>query len=186
MPGGLLLKQAARAVRSGGVIAYPTEAVFGLGCDPNNETAVRRILALKRRPQKKGLILIASDFKQLEPWLIPLSASDRAKLHNSWPGPVTWLIPAKPDTPDWLRGEHTTLAVRVTAHPIAAELCRLLNSALVSTSANIAARPPLRSALMVRKQFNGQLDYIVPGAVGAQQRPTEIRDFSGGQVIRAA
>lgn len=186
MPDTFLLNRAARSIRSGGVVAYPTEAVFGLGCDPANETAVRRILTIKRRPEKKGLILIAADFEQLKPWLEPLSVSDLQRITLNWPGPVTWLLPAKVEAPRWLRGDHTTLAVRVTAHPIAAELCRAAGSALISTSANISNRPPLRDTITVRKQLGRWLDYIVPGKVGNLARPTEIRDFDSGEIIRSS
>ena len=183
---GFRLHAAVRAIRSGGIIAYPTEAVYGLGCDPYHEQAVRRLLALKRRPARKGLILIAADFAQLEPFLQPLSPFDRAQLAATWPGPHTWLSPARPTTPSWLRGQHDTLAVRVTAHPLAAALCRACGYPLVSTSANLSGRPPARSALAVRRQLGRQLDYILAGPVGGAAQPTTIRDLRTGLRIRGA
>lgn len=183
---GPRLHTAVRAIRSGGIIAYPTEAVYGLGCDPYHEQAVRRLLALKRRPARKGLILIAADFAQLEPFLQPLSPFDRTQLAATWPGPHTWLIPARPTTPSWLRGQHDTLAVRVTAHPLAAALCRACGYPLVSTSANLSGRPPARSALAVRRQLGRQLDYILAGLVGGAAQPTTIRDLRTGLRIRGA
>ena len=179
------LGQAVRAVRAGGVIAYPTEAVYGLGCDPRDETAVRQILALKQRAPSKGLIVIAADINQLKPWLLPLSPEQLDTLHATWPGPVTWLLPAKPTVPYWLRGQHSTLAVRVTAHPVAAALCRRAGTALVSTSANISQRPPARSALTVRRYFGQRLDYVLAGPLGDADRPTEIRELFSGRVLRA-
>ena len=175
---------AARAVRAGGLIAYPTEAVYGLGCNPRHERTVKRLLALKRRSASKGLILIAADFAQLEPFLQPLSPPDRVRLEATWPGPQTWLIPARPGVPRWLRGRHDTLAVRVTAHPLAAALCRSCGHPLVSTSANISARPPARSALAVRRQFGQDLDYVLPGPTGGAAKPTAIQDLRTGQVWR--
>lgn len=177
---------AARVVRAGGIVAYPTEAVFGLGCDPRDERAVRRLLTLKRRPAHKGLILIAAHLEQLTPFLQPLTATDRDRLAATWPGPYTWLIPAKTTTPRWLRGRHDTLAVRVTAHPLVAALCQACGHPLVSTSANLSGRPPARSALAVRRQLGRDLDYILPGSTGGEARPTEIRELRTGRRVRGA
>jgi L-threonylcarbamoyladenylate synthase len=188
VPGGPLppyrLREIVRRLRAGQIIAYPTEAVFGLGCDPCNATAVRRLLAIKRRPVSKGLILIAATLAQLEPFLEPLAAVFRARLEATWPGPLTWLVPAR-QAPGWLRGTHATLAVRVTAHPLAAALCRTWGGPLVSTSANRSGRPPARSALAVRRRLGNRVDYIVPGAVGGARQPTEIHDLRSGQIVRA-
>jgi L-threonylcarbamoyladenylate synthase len=168
------LRAAARVVQAGGIIAYPTEAVYGLGCDPRNEQAVRRLLALKRRSPRKGLILIAADFAQLAPFLQPLTS----------PGPHTWLIPARPGTPRWLRGQYDTLAVRVTAHPLAAALCRACGHPLVSTSANLSGRPPARGALAVRRQLGTVIDCLLPGPTGGAAQPTTIRDLRTGRRVR--
>jgi L-threonylcarbamoyladenylate synthase len=171
-------------VRRGGVIAYPTEAVYGLGCDPRDERAVRRILALKSRPPEKGLILIAADPEQLDPFVLPLDETLRARVLATWPGPFTWLLPARPDTPDWLRGAHDTLACRVTAHPVARRLCELAGTALVSTSANPAGLPPARSAAETARYFPEGLDAIVEGPVDRDASPSEIRDARSGRVLR--
>ncbi|MFO1351053.1 MAG: Sua5/YciO/YrdC/YwlC family protein [Gammaproteobacteria bacterium] len=183
-PSWLLMLHAARILKAGGVVAYPTEAVFGLGCDPRDEAALQRILAIKQRSWRKGMILIGADFGQLEPWLAPLSAEQRARIEPTWPGPVTWLMPARADVPRWLRGAHPVLAVRVTAHAPAAALCRAAGFPLVSTSANISRRPPARSALAVRRQLGKLIDAIAPGAVGGAARPSEIRDLASGRVMR--
>jgi L-threonylcarbamoyladenylate synthase len=179
------LRHVVRLLRTGGVIAYPTEAVYGLGCDPDDEIAVRRILALKRRPAAKGLILIAADFEQLKPYLLPPGDAELDRIRAVWPGPVTWLLPARPEVPRWLRGDHETLAVRVTAHPLSAELCRAFGKPLVSTSANRAGRPPARTALAVRRQLGRGVDLVLNGRLGASARPSEIRDLASGRVIRA-
>ena len=182
----LRLRAAARVVRRGGLIAYPTEAVYGLGCDPRNEMAVRRLLTLKRRPMHKGLILIAADFSQLAPFLQPLTPAERERLDATWPGPHTWLIPARNETPRWLRGRHDTLAVRVTAHPLAAALCRACGHPLVSTSANRSGRPPARTALAVRRQLGRDLDALLPGPTGGAAQPTTIRHLRSGRIVRGA
>jgi len=178
------LREAVRILRHGGVVAYPTEAVYGLGCDPLDEDAVLRILALKERPVTKGVILIAANFAQLRPFVRPLPPAQMGPVIASWPGPHTWLLPASPDTPEWLTGDHDTLAVRVTAHPLAAALCRELGSPLVSTSANRTGRPPARSALQVHLRLGDAVDDILGGSVGGLDAPTPIRDARSGALVR--
>lgn len=179
------LRRAVETVRDAGVIAYPTEAVYGLGCDPLERDAVGRILDIKQRDAAKGVILIASRIEQLLPFMAKLPADVLSKLEASWPGPVTWVVPAAAHVPAWLTGGRTTLAVRVTAHPVAHALCAACDMALVSTSANLSGQPPARSALGVRTQLGGVVDYIVPGAVGGLAKPTEIREALTGKVLRA-
>lgn len=179
------LRHAARVLRRGGVIAYPTEAVYGLGCDPWNREAVYRLLAIKQREVAKGLILIASDIGQLTPFVDGLPPERMAEVASSWPGPNTWLLPASATTPVWLTGRFETLAVRVTAHPLAAALCRVYGGAIVSTSANRAERPPARSAFRVRATFGDTLDAILCGPCRGADRPSTIRDGASGRFIRA-
>lgn len=179
------MKRAAAALHHGGIIAYPTEGVWGLGCDPLDGEAVARLLDIKQRDWTKGLILVAADYAQLSPFIADLSPTMRERVLATWPGPVTWLLPAREHTPWWLRGRHDTVAVRVSAHPVVAALCNSFGGALVSTSANLSGRPPARTRLQVQRQFGGTLDYIMPGATGRQTRPTEIRDGLTGAVVRA-
>jgi len=185
LPGRHKLQMAARCIRDGGILAYPTEAVYGLGCNPWDWAVVRRLLAIKRRPEHKGLILIATDFDQLEPFVEPLDAARMQAVLATWPGPNTWLLPARAGTPGWIRGQHATLAVRVTAHPVAAALCATADSALVSTSANISNRPPARTPLQVRLTLGHQVDLVLAGRCGTRVRPSTIRDGRTGIVIRA-
>lgn len=174
------IQQAARHVRQGGIIAYPTEGVFGLGCDPCNARAVLKLLHIKKRSTDKGLILIAADIDQLKPFVENIP--DEAR--QSWPGPVTWLLPARNNVPRYLRGKHDTIAVRVTAHPIAAALCREIGSALVSTSANLAGQRPATSDRDVRRRFDTKLIYVVPGQTLTPGQPTVIRNAHTGSRIR--
>lgn len=178
------LLRAARLLRQGGVLAYPTEAVWGLGCDPASRQAVERLLAMKQRAVSQGLILIAGSMAQLEPLLRDLSPSQRDELEASWPGPVTWLIPHHGRVPHWISGHHATVAVRLTAHPVAAELCRTFGGMLVSTSANPHRRPPARDRLQLLRYFGTELDEILPGALGGAARPSQIRDLASGRRIR--
>ncbi|MEX0732501.1 MAG: Sua5/YciO/YrdC/YwlC family protein [Aquisalimonadaceae bacterium] len=177
------LERARRAVTNGGLIAYPTEAVYGLGCDPLNRDAVARLLAVKRRPLRKGLIVLAADLDQLLPLLAPLDPQQIEKLEETWPGPVTWVLPANPATPFWLTGNRPDLAVRVTDHPLACELCAVCGP-LVSTSANFSGHAPARTALQARLRLGTAVDVVVPGTVGGLARPTEIRDGRSGRVLR--
>lgn len=176
----------ASVLRNGGIVAYPTEAVYGLGCDPRNKQALLRLLEIKQRDPHKGLILIAASFDQLAPYLTALDDNTRARILPTWPGPATWLLPARDDVSPLLRGAHHTLAVRVTAHPLAAALCRAFGGALVSTSANRSTVPPARTAQQVRADLGANLDDILDGEVGPLANPTEIRDGATGTVLRPA
>lgn len=181
------LIKACHALNDGGVIAYATEAVFGLGCDPDNEQAVHKLLEIKQRPLEKGLILIAAHWEQLEPYLdvTSLSAQQLKHAFDSWPGPFTWVIPAKHSTPKWLTGQFSTIAVRVSAHPQVKALCEAFGKPLVSTSANLTTYPPCRTDAEVNNQLGTLVDYVLPGQIGDQQNPSEIRDIVSNQIIRA-
>lgn len=172
-----------RFLAAGGVIAYPTESCYGLGCDPRNARAVARILRLKGRPKAKGLILVAGDFTQLRGFLAPVPDERRASYRAYWPGPVTLLLAAAPHCPRWLTGRHDKLAARVTAHPETARLCQALGMALVSTSANRAGRRPLRSAAACRQAFGARV-WVLPGRVGRRRRPSTILDPESGTTLR--
>ncbi|WP_422444517.1 MULTISPECIES: L-threonylcarbamoyladenylate synthase [unclassified Endozoicomonas] len=178
--------QAARIIRNGGVIAYPTEAVWGLGCDPWNQQAVYRILDIKQRPVAKGVILIGASEDQFAPLLNPLSCEERARLKSTWPGPYTWLIPDPAGwAPDWVRGQFDTVAVRITAHPLVKTLCEATGHPIVSTSANLAGKDPLLTFSGVEEVFGSLLDGIVPGETGEQKTPSKIQDLRSGQLVRA-
>lgn len=177
------IREAVRHLAAGGIIAYPTETVYGLGCDPFNGTAVLHLLSLKKRSLEQGVILVASEFAQLEPLLQPLKPAVKKRVCNTAATPVTWVLPCLPEIPVWLRGKHKSLAIRVTAHPIAAGLCAARGGPLVSTSANIHGRHSTTSPLQVRKAFNGQLDYILHGPRGSNIA-SEIRDGLTGTVLR--
>jgi len=179
------LRLAVRALRAGGVVAYPTEAVYGLGCDPFNEQAALRLLTIKGRAIDKGLIVIAASYDQLRSLLQPQAESTLAPVLASWPGPHTWILPANPRVPFWLTGGGGGIAVRVTAHPLAACLCRAFGGPLVSTSANASGRPSARSALQARRALGQRVDYFLNGATGGKPRPSEIRDARDGRLLRA-
>lgn len=178
------LRYAARVLQAGGVVAYPTESVFGLGCDPLDWSAVERILECKGRTAGAGLILLADEYGRLDPFINP-SSGELARMTGSWPGPVTWVCTASEAAPRWITGGRDTIAVRITAHRTAADLCRAAGMAIVSTSANRTGRPPCRSALQVRMRLYREVDYILTGVTGGRSRPSEIRDAQTGAILRA-
>lgn len=188
----LAIKRAAEVIWSGGVIAYPTEAVWGLGCDPDNEQACLNLLQIKKRPVEKGMILIAGNIDQISSILAPLSSRQRAVLSEAWEqqektGAVTMLVPDPMNqVPWWVKGQHPAVALRVSRHPLVQALCKAYGGALVSTSANLSGKPPARSRLMLEKQLGRQLDFILPGELGGQKNPSRIIDLETGKTLRAS
>ncbi|HEX6993288.1 MAG TPA: Sua5/YciO/YrdC/YwlC family protein [Gammaproteobacteria bacterium] len=181
----LRIRRTAACVRAGGVVAYPTEAVFGIGCLPDDDEALARVLRIKRRSWRKGMLIVGASIEQIDRWAMLERSPLLDQILASWPGPSTWVLPARPRAPARLTGGRHTIAVRCTAHPIAAELCRQARSALVSTSANTSGRPPLRESVDVRNTLGRVLDDVLPGPVGGRQSPTRILDGLTGQVLRA-
>lgn len=177
------LRVAKKIIEHGGIIAYPTESVYGLGCDPSNYQAVKLICQLKQRSLSKGLILIASHPEQLQAFT-RITAKHRQIIQTQQSKPTTWIVPASDDCPLWLRGRHQGIAVRITRHPLARQLCEQTELALVSTSANISTHPAARNALTVQRVFGESIDLIIHGETGPSARASEIRDISSKRLIR--
>ncbi|MBU3068710.1 Sua5/YciO/YrdC/YwlC family protein [Aestuariicella sp. G3-2] len=181
------IQRAADLLWSGEIIAYPTEAVWGLGCSPFDEQAVYKLLALKKRDYEKGMILVAADIEQFADYLRPLTDEQRATLTASWPGPNTWIVPdLENQIPEWVKGQYDSVALRVSAHPLVAGLCRAFGGPIVSTSANPQGKSPALHQWKVHQYFSDSLGMITPGAVGAEAKPTQIRDLVTGRVVRAS
>jgi L-threonylcarbamoyladenylate synthase len=178
--------QVITVLQQGEVIAYPTEAVFGVGCDPDNEQAVMKLLEIKQRSVEKGLILIAADYEQLLPYIDDSQLPDarRQQIQATWPGPVTWVMPTKATVPDYLTGRFDTIAVRVTDHPLVQQLCRSFGKPITSTSANLSGQAPGRTADEVEQQLGHCLAAILQGETGGRDNPSEIRDAITGNVFR--
>lgn len=174
---------ASHALNLGKLIAYPTESVYGLGCDPLNEAAVINLLRIKRRPISKGLILIASDYAQLQPYINP-NAAMLERMLPSWPGPITWVVPAQPWVPPYLKGKHHSLAIRVSAHPMVQQLCSSYGGAITSTSANISQQKSARSALEVQKKFHAEDILILVGDTERHKQVTAIYNAQNGHCLR--
>lgn len=173
------------AFESGQLMVYPTEAVMGIGCDPDNEAAVMSLLALKQRPVEKGLILLAANYSQLLPYVDDnaIPQDKRFSIFSCWPGPVTWLLPKSATAPKWLTGEHDAIAVRVTNHAGARELCNKLGRPIVSTSANLTGQEPARTTEEARTYFANSVHYV-SGVVGGATQPSTIKDALTGTTIR--
>ncbi|WP_407275676.1 L-threonylcarbamoyladenylate synthase [Halothiobacillus sp. DCM-1] len=184
MSSSFLLNRAAYLLRHGGVVAYPTEAVFGLGAHPANAAAAERILAIKHRSRHKGVILLAAHRDQLTHWVADLPAEAWQQIESVWPGPFTWVLPARAGTPDWITGGRTEIAVRVSAHPVARALAQAAGTAIISTSANPSGHRPARSPLSVRRYFPRELDAILSGPVDPRANPTPIRHWPSGRWLR--
>lgn len=170
-------------LQRGGLIAYPTESCYGLGCDPRNPRALKRLIRLKGRSAAKGLLLIADHLNRLQTFIRPLRAGDRARMQRSWPGPVTWVVPASASCPPGLTGGRPTIAVRVTAHAEAARLCRSLGMALVSTSANKSGQKPAKTAAECRRIFGARVR-VIAGRIGQRRRPSTLIDLATGAILR--
>lgn len=177
---------AAYVIRQGGVVAYPTEYCFGLGCDPFNAAAVRRILKIKRRVFHKGLIVVADTQSRLKHIVDYVPNDMKSQIEASWPGPNTWLLPARKRVSIWVRGQHELVAVRVSANRTIMALCKSAGMPIISTSANRAGKAPLRFYWQVQRQFVNEVDYVVPAKVGNAQAPSTIRHGISGDIIRGA
>jgi L-threonylcarbamoyladenylate synthase len=166
-----------------GVIAYPTEGVWGLGCLPASAQAVARILALKERSWEKGLLLVASDISQFEDYLVGLDSGKRCELESNWPGPVTYLLPDNGIAPRWVVGKNVTVGLRVSGHPVVRALCESMGP-LVSTSANVTGHPAAMTSLRVRQYFGAGVDCLVPGQLGNSIGPSIIKHLGTGEQMR--
>ncbi|SFQ37323.1 L-threonylcarbamoyladenylate synthase [Enterovibrio norvegicus] len=180
------VEQCVKALSQGGVIAYPTEGVFGVGCDPDNAQAIQALLNVKERDRAKGLILIAADLAQLDGYIdmSRLSEETQADVLASWPGPVTWVMPAGKKITDWVSGQFDTVAVRVSDHTDVQALCTAFGKPITSTSANLSGEEPCRSVEEVDAQLGDRVACILEGKTGGLERPTEIRDARSGKVLR--
>jgi L-threonylcarbamoyladenylate synthase len=179
------LRRAADCLLAGGLIAHPTEAVWGLACLPQFPATVARLLEAKQRHPAKGLILVAHDEHCFEALLAPLSLSQRTHMRESWPGPVSFVVPDPMAwSPEWVRGSHNSVAIRVSRHPLTRELSRLVKGPLITSSANPAGAAPALTALQARRYFGESLDYYLAGATDGESRPSRIIDVISGKTFR--
>lgn len=174
------IELAAETILAGGVIAYPTEGVWGLGCNPSDESAVNRILHLKQRPVSKGLILVAGSRDQLNVFVANVPELPEPDF------PTTWLLNHGGLTPDWVSGGREKVAARIAKHPIVVALCNKVGMPIISTSANPSNMSPAESAEQVQKYFDTLVDVIVPGDLGGAAGASQIIDWETDEVVREA
>lgn len=180
------VQEAAKILKNGGIIAYPTEAVFGFGCNPLNQESLAKVIEIKKRDLSKGLILVASNLSQLLPFIEIDKIPDYIweDLKRLWPGPFTFIVPCSSLVPQLLSGGRNTIAVRVSSHPTVQKLCKLADMALVSTSCNVSGKEPLHTFREVEACFGNKVDGVINEAVGNSFMPTEIRDALTGKILR--
>ena len=176
------IEQAWRLLQQGKLIAYPTEAVYGIGCDPFNQEAVAKLLALKQRAPEKGLIILIADWAQLTPLITPISQASMSAVKNTWPGPTTWIFPKSALIPDWLCGNNQTIAIRMSAHPVASQLS--IPAPVVSTSANLSGDNAARNLAELSLQFPHGIDAVVAGELGGRSQPSAIFEVLTGRQLR--
>lgn len=176
------LDEAKTVLQQGGIIAYPTEAIYGLGCDPFNREAVQRLFHLKQRPLNKGMILIIARWEQLAELIDVLPEAQYQRVKKTWPGPTTWIFNKSVHVPDWVTAGDATIAIRMTAHPIARALCN--DIPLISTSANLSGHLPARNLSALDAQFPQGIDAIVPGELGGLDKPSSIFNALTGEQLR--
>lgn len=174
-------QQALEIIKAGGVIAYPTETSYGLGCDALNTNALNRLIDIKSRCESKGLIVLIHNYQQLSALAQPLDAAQLQQLQQNWPGPFTFVLPCQPTLPALLTGNRSTLAIRMSSHPIAHQLCQ--NGPITSSSANISGKPVLNSYQAINDCFGNSLDGIIDGKPGGLP-PSTIIDIQTGQRLR--
>ena len=171
--------EACRLLKLGQIIAYPTEAVYGLGCAPFNQAAVEKLLHLKQRPVSKGFIVLIANWSQLTPLIGPVPEERLKPVRHTWPGPVTWVFPKAETLPSWLSGDYSSIAIRMTSHPIAKALCK--EGPIISTSANLSGREPAVDVAGVMTQFPSGIDAVLSGLLGGLSKPSAIYDVLSGK-----
>lgn len=178
---------AANAYISGGIIAYPTEAVFGLGCDPDNDDAIRRLLKIKQRPEEKGLILLAGDFDQLLPYIdiSQFSKAELATIRARWPDGITQVMPKNKTISPLLSGKFDTIAVRLTSQADVVALCAEVNRPIVSTSANLTGLEPAKTWQQLDPQLTAQIDFVLEEETLGFDKPSTIIDAITGETFRS-
>ncbi len=178
------VSKACEVIRAGGLLVYPTESVYGIGCNPNNTTALKKLLNLKKRSPEKGFILVASDFSMFKDFVKPLPKDTLERIKKHWSEPVSWVVPAVDHCPKLLTGNRNTLAIRVSAYPFIQAMCKQLGHAITSTSANISGSDPITQVNGLIAEFANDVDYIVPLSLEKQNSPTPLFDALSGKRLR--
>ena len=175
------IEEAKSIIQAGGIIAYPTETTFGLGCDAFNKTALERLNAIKQRSKNKGFITLIHNYEQLKLLTPPLSETLMHPIRSKWPGPYTFVFPAHLNLPALLTGSRNSIAIRMSSHPIAHELSK--NAPITSTSANISTQKVLTTLKDIETTFNELIDGIID-VPPHNTPPSRIIDAISGECFR--
>jgi len=173
------VRRAAVIIRQGGVVVYPTETVYGLGCDPVDVDAARRICIIKGRADKP-LPVACADIEAVKR-IVHFSPAAERIAAQFWPGPLMLVLPAKVEYSIWITHGGSTLGVRVPDHAVARRLAKLSGGAVVSTSANKSGEPPPTSARAAMEQLGGEVDLVLDGGPSPLTQPSTVLDLSGEQ-----
>ena len=174
------IKAAAFLIKEGGVVVYPTETVYGIGCVPSDPDAAQRICEIKERADKP-LPLICSDIEMVRKIVVMTSAAEKLAA-RFWPGPLTIVLASKVKYSTWVTHGASTLGVRVTEHPVAQKLAKAVGGVIVSTSANISGGEPARSAQEAKEIFMNKVDIILDGGPSPCSESSTVVDLTGGDV----
>jgi L-threonylcarbamoyladenylate synthase len=178
-----VLKAAVETLRTGGIVAYPTETFYGLGVKFDIEQSLKKLYEIKQRPKDKAMPLIISEKRLLISIASSINSAAESLIDGFWPGPLTLLVPAKENISEWLTAGTRKIAVRVPGESFALELARHAGFPITSTSANISGLPPARDTATIRKYFPDDIDLIVDGGETPGGLPSTIVDTTGN-VIR--
>ena len=182
MASDFLIRHAAHVIRYGGIIAYPTDTIYGLGCDPYNADAVASINDIKQRPRNKQFILLAGHTDQVAP-LVELDKDQQHKITRA-SEPTSWVIEARPSAPGWLISEQGTITIRISQQHDVQRLCQALGQAIISTSANPSGKPPARNSLELHKYFHHSVDVILASHKMLAASPSKVVRLCDNHVIR--
>lgn len=182
MPSDFSIRLAAQQIKYGGIIAYPTDTIYGLGCDPYNIEAVENLNLIKQRPLNKQFILLAGQFNQIAPLIIV--NSEQKKLVEDTTESISWIADASSTAPSWLIGKTNTLTVRISQNEIVKKLCNALGHAIISTSANLSGKLPATNSLTIRKYFGARLNHSLATNKKLKAKPSKIIRLCDNRVIR--
>ncbi|SHO45501.1 L-threonylcarbamoyladenylate synthase [Desulfopila aestuarii] len=157
------IRRAVEAIRSGQVVAVPTETYYGLAVDPCNQMALQELFTLKKRPQHKPILVLISRLEQLEKFAATIPLPYLSLIDCYWPGPLTLVFPARPEISDILTGGTGTIGIRLTPHPVACRIIEQLGGPITATSANLSSHEPARTARQVKDYFGDRLGWIIDG-----------------------
>lgn len=173
--------QAAEIISQGGVIAFRTDTFYGLGADPFNEAAIKRVRDLKGREDNKPILLLISDEQQISRFISKQSSVFTEVVKRFWPGPLTIVGPAQDELPDELTAGSKTIGLRLPGDENARAIVRVCGGALTATSANLSGQSEARSASEVARYFATGIDLIIDGGEVSVTSPSTVLDLSGAE-----